>query len=102
MKGGGARTMWRRLSIDFVAVCILSALFILCGGDYLMLRYRMAQHGVDGATSSVTIFYAAPIKGGKFSVFYDQPQTQTCVHSIFPWLGYEPCWYLKRHVIRIA
>jgi hypothetical protein len=80
----------------------LSALLLLYAGDYLLLRCRMAARGADGATSSVTVFYAASIKGDKVSVFSDQPQTQTCVRSIFPWLGYEPCWYLKRHAIKLV
>jgi hypothetical protein len=21
----------------------------------------------------------------------------TCVHSLFPHMGYQPCWYLSRH-----
>jgi hypothetical protein len=93
--------IWRRVSIDSVAVCIVSLFFALYGGDYLVLRYRMVAH-LDGATSSVTIFYAAPIKGGKVRLFSDQPQVQTCVRSIFPWRGYQPCWYLKRHAIKIV
>jgi hypothetical protein len=85
-----------------VAVIALGSLFIaLYVGDYLVLRYRIAAHGADAATSTVPTFYAAPLKGGKFDVYYDSPQMQTCVRSIFPWLGYEPCWYVKRHTISL-
>jgi hypothetical protein len=84
------------------ALITLCSLFIaLYVGDYLVLRYRIAVHGADSVTSTVPTFYAAPLKGGKFDVYYDSPQTQTCVRSIFPWLGYEPCWYLKRHTISL-
>jgi hypothetical protein len=86
-----------RLSTGFVVMYMLAALLLLYAGDYVVLRFRG-----DSTTSTVTIFDAAPLKDGRVSVFYDQPQTQTCVRSIFPWLGYEPCWYLKRHAIRIA
>jgi hypothetical protein len=86
-----------------VALIALCSLFIaLYVGDYLVLRYRIAARGADAATSTVPTFYAAPLKGGKFDVYYDSPQTQTCVRSIFPWLGYEPCWYVKRHTVSLS
>ncbi|MGC1278979.1 MAG: hypothetical protein WA893_12310 [Xanthobacteraceae bacterium] len=85
------------------ALIALCSLFVaLYAGDYLVLRYRIAAHGADAATSTVPTFYAAPLKGGKFDVYYDSPQTQTCVRSIFPWLGYEPCWYVRRHTISLS
>jgi hypothetical protein len=93
---------WRTLSVEVVATCVISALLLLYAGDYLVLRLRMVQGGTDGATSTVTVFYAAPIKGEKMTVYYDQPQPQTCVRSIFPWMGYQPCWYLRRHTVTLA
>jgi hypothetical protein len=84
-----------------IASAIALALFIaLYAGDYLLLRSRIAMRGTDAAKSTVTVFYAATLKDGKVNIFYDQPQTQTCVRSIFPWLGYQPCWYLSRHAIK--
>jgi hypothetical protein len=86
-----------------IAAAIALALFIaLYAGDYLLLRSRIAMRGANAATSTVTIFYAATLKDGNVNVFYDQPETQTCVRSIFPWLGYQPCWYLKRHAIKVV
>jgi hypothetical protein len=86
-----------------VAAIALCSLFIaLYAGDYLVLRYRIAAHGADAVTSTVPTFYAAPLKNGRLDVYYDQPQSQTCVRSIFPWLGYEPCWYVKRHTISLS
>ena len=89
--------------VRMVGVIALCALFlVLCAGDYLVLRVRVAAHGTGGATESVTYFYAAAVKGDKVHVFSDQPQTETCVRSIFPWLGYDPCWYVKRHAIKVS
>ena len=86
-----------------VAAIALCSLFIaLYAGDYAVLRYRIAAHGADAVTSSVPTFYAAPLKNGRLDVYYDQPQSQTCVRSIFPWLGYEPCWYVQRHTISLS
>ena len=45
----------------------------------------------------ITKFYAVPQKDGKTSYEPGEPESQTCVNSIFPHFGYNPCWYLKRH-----
>jgi hypothetical protein len=37
------------------------------------------------------------LKGGKTELMSGEAQTQTCVHSLFSLLGYEPCWLLARH-----
>jgi hypothetical protein len=86
-----------------IVAAIALALFIaLYAGDYLLLRLRIAARGAASVTSTVTVFYAAPLKDGKLNIFYDQPDTRTCVRSIFPWLGYQPCWYLQRHAIKVV
>lgn len=85
-----------------IVLVLCAALFILFAGDYLVLHFRIAAYGVNGATARLTTFAAAPLKDGKFEVYYDQPQMETCVRSIFPWLGDEPCWYLERHPITVV
>jgi len=91
--------MRKALLAAAIALCALS--FVLYLGDYAVLRIRIARHGPATVLSTVTIFYATSLKGGKVSVFYDQPQTQPCVRSIFPQLGDAPCWYLRRHAVQI-
>jgi len=94
-------TMIRRALL--AAVIALCTLFIaLYAGDYAVLRYRIARGGPNSVLSTVTILYAAPIRGDKLSVFTDQPEKQTCVRSIFPQLSYMPCWYLRRHAFRVV
>lgn len=83
-----------------IALCAL--LVVLYAGDYAVLRIRVARHGPNSVLSTVTIFYAAPLNGGKVSVFYDQPETQPCTRSLFPQLGYAPCWYFERHTVRVV
>ncbi len=70
------------------AVIALSLFIALYAGDYLLLHARIAVSGADSATSTVTIYYAELLKNGIVSVFYDQPETRTCVRSIFPWHGW--------------
>jgi hypothetical protein len=85
------------------AVIALCTLFVaLYAGDYAVLRYRIARGGPNSVLSTVTILYAAPIRGDKLSVFTDQPEKQTCVRSIFPQLTYTPCWYARRHTFRVV
>ena len=83
-----------------IALCTL--LIVLYAGDYAVLRIRIARHGVNSVLSTVTTFYAAPLNGGKISVFYDQPQTQPCMRALFPQVGYTPCWYLRRHSVQVV
>lgn len=67
---------------------------VVYAGDYGLLRYKMSGNtGLD----TVTSYYGTPTKDGKMEIFTDQPQTETCVHSLFPHLGYRPCWYANRN-----
>ena len=38
--------------VGVIALCVL--FLVLCAGDYLVLRVRVATHGAGGATESVT------------------------------------------------
>ena len=82
-----------------LALCVLFV--AVFAGDYLLLRYRFATRGVDAVTAKMVTYDAALLKDNKYSVFSDQPQTETCVKSIFPWLGLNPCWYVRRHSVKI-
>jgi hypothetical protein len=91
-----AHTILRRaLWLTVLALC---ALYV---GDYLALRYRIARGGTTAAMQTVTVLYGTPLKNGQVSIFWDQPQSETCARSIFPHLGYPPCWYAKRHATRL-
>jgi hypothetical protein len=39
---------------------------------------------------------AIPAKGGKTQYEMGLPVTQTCSTSLFPQLGYPPCWYVEQ------
>jgi len=79
------------LAIAFIAVY---------AGDYLYLRIRMVHPTPMNPFESITRtrVLAIPQKSGKFDYQIDQIQpieTITCVHSLFPHYGDQPCWYLK-------
>jgi hypothetical protein len=63
--------------------------------DYSVLRYRIARNSAFG-TVTIKPYYAVPLKGNKTEFIFIPPETQSCIHSLFPHLGYSPCWYLSR------
>jgi hypothetical protein len=95
-------------SVHLMRNAILAAVIGLCAllialyaADYAVLQIRIARHGSDSVLSTVTVFLATPLKGDKVSIYYDQPQSEPCVRSVFPQLGYAPCWYLRRHSVQL-
>jgi hypothetical protein len=78
---------------------ILSLLFFLAVlylGDYAQLKLRGA-----GGLSTVPIILGTPMKDGRVQIFRGDNQTETCVHSLFPHLGYSPCWYVKQNSMQL-
>ena len=75
-------------------------LLVLYVGDSVAVRYRMARTASGGPLDEVTFYYATLLKNGRVQVFYDQPQTEVCIHALFPQLGYRPCWYAHRENVR--
>ncbi len=87
--------MKRRLII--VALALLTLLLALYAGDYFVLRYRIATNRNPFGTVTVYRYYAIAEKNNKVEYVFDHQEAQTCAHSLFPHLGYNPCWYLSRH-----
>ncbi len=80
---------------------ILAALIlILYASDFAWFGYREWKPKPKDPLETLTFYYATSMKNGRVEIFYDQPQTQTCVHSLFPHAGYTPCWYLNRSDIK--
>jgi len=78
---------------------ILTSVLALAGlyaADWLSMWVRSGRGGDDGALGSVTYYVVAPLKSGKSEIYFDQPQTEICVHALFPHRGYRPCWYADR------
>ena len=83
-----------------LSIVILVAAAILFAGDFAWFEYRVRNAKLNDPLETVTFYDATDIKGGKVEVFTDQPQTATCVHSIFPHGGYRPCWRFNRSGIQ--
>jgi hypothetical protein len=76
-----------------VGIGAAALLIIWYVGDYLSLKIR----NTSLSTVQISKLYAVPQKDGKTSYEPGEIETQTCVNSMFPHMGYSPCWYLKRH-----
>jgi len=82
--------------VRLLGVAVLLAAMVY-GGDWLALRYRIWRHRNVFGSVTVTPVYVIHEKNGKTEYQYDPPQEQACVRSLFPHLGYSPCWYVSRH-----
>lgn len=86
--------------IRLVALFALLALAGLYAGDYLSARYRIPGNRQTLGSVEVQTFYAVRQKDGRIEYVVGDSDAETCIRSLFPQLGYTPCWYLSRHAIR--
>lgn len=79
----------------------LAGLVLLAGlvyaGDYVSIRYRLPHHRAQFGSVTVTRLYVIHEKNNKLEYQLAPSEDETCSHSLFPQLGYPPCWYLSRH-----
>lgn len=83
-----------------IAISALAAFAVLYAADYAIFQHNLSKNGPAVALGSVTSYYGAALKDGKMEIFTDQPQTETCAHSLFPHSGYRPCWYANRNTVK--
>lgn len=90
--------------IDWIKRALLYALLGLVGlvaatylVDYGVLRYRVATQKDPFGEVTVKPYYAIHLKTGKIEYDFQPPQQQSCANSLYPQLGLQPCWYLRRH-----
>jgi hypothetical protein len=88
----------KSLFIRGLALCVVVAA-VLYVFDYLIVKYRTA-HGEAGM-GTVTVYLASAMKNGRVELYYQNPQAIACVHSLFPHMGYTPCWYLSRSPVKV-
>ncbi len=94
--GTGRGKNIRRMFVIVVALMVV-LLAVVYTVDYVVLRYRVSRSRNVFGTVQVDRYYAIHKKGDKTEFGYDRTETQTCVHSLFPHFGYDPCWYAARH-----
>jgi hypothetical protein len=83
---------WPRLLL--IAAALLLLLYL---GDTISIVYRIPNGRAQFGLVEVQKLLAIPQKDRKTEYIADPPQAQQCVHSVFPQLGLQPCWYVSRH-----
>jgi hypothetical protein len=83
-------------ALIYAALC-LSLLYL---GDYILVRYRIAKNGEPFGVVKVQRYYAVRKKDRKTEFIFDQPETESCVRSLFPHFGQLPCWYANRRNVK--
>lgn len=89
-----------RVILKRVALGVFSCLALVYVADYTYFRLRMLHPKPADPFESITTLriLATPEKNGRMEYETDPlnpQQTLTCVHSLFPHVGYSPCWYIK-------
>lgn len=89
------KSFLKKFVIAVVAtLAVAVAIAYVC--DYGVFRYR-ASKGLGFGQVTVVTYYAVGEKGNKTEYIFNPPQAVSCVNSLFPRGGLEPCWYLQRH-----
>ena len=86
--------MKRALLVTTGALLILVTLVYV--GDYLSVRFQIPKRELY-STIKIQPYYAVKLKDNKTEFDFLAPQTEVCIHSLFPHFGHRPCWYVSRH-----
>ncbi len=79
-----------KLARRIILYVLLSAAF-LYGIDEALARLR-SRGAVD-----VDVFYSVTRKDNKVDFLRGDPQTETCVNSVLPHMGFRACWELTKN-----
>ncbi len=79
-----------------IVIGLIVAVLVAYAGDYLSLHFRIPSREPIGSVVTRRS-YAVKQKNGKLEYYFDPPAPEPCVRSVFPQMGYTPCWYLERH-----
>jgi hypothetical protein len=75
-----------------IAIGLVVLVALVYAGDYLSIHVPIPPGRERFGTMQVKPFYAVPLKNGKLEYMYQDAQTETCSHSLFPQYGHTPCW----------
>ena len=84
----------RWLTRTVLALVILALVAFLA--DSIALRLRFPNNRPQFGTVQVRPYFAVKMKDGKTEFMFDPPQDETCSNSLFPQLGFQPCWYVSK------
>jgi hypothetical protein len=78
----------------------LAALAILYIGDFISARFGIPGNRQTLGSVQVQTMYAVRQKDNRIEYSLGDSVTETCVYSLFPQMGYPPCWYLSGHATK--
>lgn len=79
-----------------ILILLVAVVFV---GDYLSVRFPGSRNPFG--TVAVQPYYAIHLKNKKTEFDFDvPPQTNVCVHSLFPHMGYPACWFASRKTVQ--
>jgi hypothetical protein len=84
---------WLRI-LPIVVIALVLAVY---AGDYLSVRFGIPKGRPQFGSVRVQSYYSVKLKNQRTELMFQPPESQQCVHSLFPQLGASPCWYLARH-----
>lgn len=91
----GSLKAWSLEILRRVLVTIVIALPVSYVGDYVSLRFGLPPRDPYDVVK-VEQYYTVPRKDGRLEYYSDDPIDQKCVRSLFPHMGLNPCWYVRR------
>jgi hypothetical protein len=80
-----------------IILCVVGLAALVYAGDYARVRVPIPRGYKRFDTVIVRPYYDVGLKSGKSDLYFLDPQARTCVNSLFPHMGYTPCWYVRRH-----
>jgi hypothetical protein len=83
-----------------ILAALVAILALVYAGDDLSVRIPIPKSRNPFGTVQIKSYYAIPQKDRKTEFYLGDPVTKTCVHSLFPHLGYSPCWYLEKKKVQ--
>ena len=76
-------------------VLVIAAVYAL---DFAVAHLHIPPSRELMGSVEVRRYYAVRMKSGKTEfMFDDEPATENCVNALFPQLGCDPCWYVRRY-----
>jgi hypothetical protein len=81
----------QRAALGLIALVVV--IFVI---DYIQLKARGAA-----GIGTIPLTVGTAMKDGRVQIFTGDDQTETCVRSLFPHFGFNPCWYVKQNSTQI-
>lgn len=92
MLAGFIKPLWLRVLAVFAVLLV-----IVYAGDYVSIAFRIPNGRQQFGSVQVEKSFAVKLKDKKTEYMFQPPEAEQCAYSLFPQLGYPPCWYLRRH-----